>query len=74
MSVNGLVRGVHQVMFSDEFGSKDPSEDAVQAAAAMSCHDVHGYGPHIGIASGRVIVGYAGTSQRYNVSSALRPP
>lgn len=56
------------VVFSDEFGSKDPLEDAVQAAAAMSRHDVHGYGPHIGIASGRVIVGYAGTSLRYNVS------
>jgi hypothetical protein len=34
----------------------------------MSRHDVHAYGPHIGIASGRVIVGYAGTALRYNVS------
>jgi class 3 adenylate cyclase len=56
------------VVFSDEFGSVDPFADAVQAAAAMSRNDVHGYGPHIGIASGRVIVGYAGTALRYNVS------
>jgi hypothetical protein len=34
----------------------------------MSRHDVHAYGPHIGIASGRVIVGYPGTALRYNVS------
>ncbi|MEU8015968.1 adenylate/guanylate cyclase domain-containing protein [Micromonospora parva] len=56
------------VVFSKEFGSEDPFTDAVQAAAAMSRHDVHAYGPHIGIASGRVIVGYAGTALRYNVS------
>jgi len=56
------------VVFSKEFGSEDPFGDAVQAAAAMSRHDVHSYCPHIGIASGRVIVGYAGTSLRYNVS------
>lgn len=56
------------VVFSEEFGSEDPFADAVQAAAAMSRHDVHAYGPHIGIASGRVIVGYAGTALRYNVS------
>lgn len=56
------------VVFSDEFGSEDPFVDAVRAAAAMSRNDVHAYCPHIGIASGRVIVGYAGTPLRYNVS------
>jgi class 3 adenylate cyclase len=56
------------VVFSNEFGSQDPFADAVQAAAAMSRHDALGYGPHIGIASGPVIVGYAGTAFRYNVS------
>lgn len=56
------------VVFSDEFGSLDPLADAVQAAAAMSRNDVLGYGPHIGIASGRVIIGYAGTALQYNVS------
>lgn len=56
------------VVFSTEFGSQDPFVDAIQAAAAMSRHDVHSYCPHIGIASGRVIVGYAGTPLHYNVS------
>ncbi|MBU2698569.1 hypothetical protein CCO04_26120 [Pimelobacter sp. 30-1] len=56
------------VVFSEEFGSEDPFVDAVQAAAAMSRHDVHAYGPHMGIAAGPVIVGYAGTPLRYNVS------
>lgn len=56
------------VVFSQEFGSEDPLVDAVRAAAAMSRHDVHSYCPHIGIASGRVIVGYAGTPLRYDVS------
>jgi hypothetical protein len=56
------------VVFSEEFGSEDPLVDAVRAAAAMSKNDVHSYSPHIGIASGRVIIGYAGTPLRYNVS------
>lgn len=61
------------VVFSEEFGSKDPFVDAVRAAAAMSKHDVHAYCPHIGIASGRVIIGYAGTPLRYNVSAFGAP-
>lgn len=56
------------VIFSKEFGSEDPFADAVQAAAAISRNDVLGYRPHVGIASGPVIVGYAGTAFRYNVS------
>ncbi|MFO6453401.1 MULTISPECIES: adenylate/guanylate cyclase domain-containing protein [unclassified Aeromicrobium] len=56
------------VVYSKEFGSEDPFVDAVQAAAAMSRRDVHAYQPHMGIASGPVIVGYAGTPMRYNVS------
>lgn len=56
------------VVFSEEFGSEDPFADAVQAAAAMSRHDVLAYQPHVGIASGPVIVGYAGTAFRYDVS------
>jgi class 3 adenylate cyclase len=56
------------VVFSAEFGSDDPFDDAVQAAAAMSRHDVLAYRPRMGIASGPVIVGYAGTAFRYNVS------
>jgi class 3 adenylate cyclase len=56
------------VVYSREFGSEDPFVDAVQAAAAMSRHDALAYRPHMGIASGPVIVGYAGTPMRYNVS------
>lgn len=56
------------VVFSREFGSEDPFADAIQAAAGMSRRDAHAYRPHIGIASGPVIVGYAGTAMRYNVS------
>ena len=56
------------VVFSNEFGSKEPFLDAVRAAAAMSKNDALAYCPHIGIASGPVIVGYAGTALRYNVS------
>jgi class 3 adenylate cyclase len=56
------------VVYSTAFGSKDPFLDAVRAAAAMSKHDAHAYCPHIGIASGRVIIGSAGTPLRYNVS------
>lgn len=56
------------VVFSTEFGSEDPFGDAVQAAAAMSRHDVHAYRPHMGIAAGEVIVGYAGTPMRYDIS------
>ena len=61
------------VVFSQEFGSEDPVADAVAAAAAMSRHDVHRFRPHIGIAAGPVIVGYAGTALRYNVSVFGRP-
>lgn len=56
------------VVFSTEFGSEEPFLDAVQAAVAMSRHDVHAYNAHIGIASGPVIVGYAGTALRYSAS------
>lgn len=57
------------VVYSTAFGSEDPFLDAVRAAAAMSKNDAHSYCPHIGIASGRVIIGYAGTPLRYNVSA-----
>ena len=56
------------VVFSKEFGSEDPFADAVRAGGYMSKNDIHRYHPHIGIASGPVVVGYAGTPLRYNVS------
>jgi class 3 adenylate cyclase len=56
------------IVFAEEFGSSDPFGEAVQAAYRMAENDALGFGPHVGIASGRVIVGYAGTPLRYNCS------
>lgn len=56
------------VVFSKEFGSEDPFCDAVQAARRMSDNDAHAFCPHIGIASGPVIVGYVGTPMKYSAS------
>lgn len=56
------------VVFAREFGSEDPFADALVAAANMSRHDVLAFCPHVGIASGPVIVGYVGTPMRYSAS------
>ncbi len=56
------------LVFSQEFGADDPFVEAVRAARWMGQNDALGFYPHIGIASGRVIVGYAGTPLKYNCS------
>lgn len=56
------------VVYAKDFGSEDPFQDAVRAATRMCQDDVLDYVPHIGIASGEVIVGYAGTPLRHNCS------
>lgn len=56
------------VVYAAEFGSDDPFADAIQAALAMSRNDLLAFQPHIGIASGPVVVGYTGTAFRYNAS------
>ncbi len=56
------------VVFSKEFGSADPFADAVQTARWMGQNDVFAFLPHVGIATGPVIVGYVGTPLRYNCS------
>lgn len=56
------------IVFSREFGSSDPFVDAVQAARAMGESDYHSFEPHIGIASGEVIVGYTGTRLKHSCS------
>lgn len=56
------------IVFSKEFGSDDPFVEAVQTARWMAQHDVWNFVPHVGIASGRVIVGYVGTPIKYNCS------
>jgi pimeloyl-ACP methyl ester carboxylesterase len=55
-------------IYAREFGSTDPFVDAIQAARWMCEHDALDFGPHIGIASGRVIVGYVGTPVRHGCS------
>ena len=56
------------VVYAKEFGSDDPLGDAIGAAQAMLSNDYLAYAPHIGIASGSVVVGYVGTSLQYSAS------
>lgn len=56
------------VVFSEDFGSEDPFREAVETARFMAEHDVHSYLPHIGLASGRVVIGYVGTPMKYSAS------
>lgn len=61
------------VVFSKEFGSEDPFLEAVQTARHMGEFDPWSFVPHIGIASGPVIVGYVGTTTKYDCSVFGRP-
>lgn len=61
------------VVFSEDFGSEDPFREAVQVARFMAEHDVHSYLPHIGIASGRVVIGYVGTLLKYSATVLGHP-
>ena len=56
------------IVFSQEFGSEDPFEEAVRVARWMAERDLLNFQPHTGIASGRVIVGYVGSPRKYNCS------
>jgi class 3 adenylate cyclase len=56
------------VVFSGEFGSEDPVKDALQAAHRMCDRDVLGFAPHVGVAAGRVTVGYVGSPLHYSCS------
>jgi class 3 adenylate cyclase len=56
------------VVFSKEFGSEDAFVDAIQTARHMCENDDLAFTPHVGIASGLVIVGYVGTPIKYNCS------
>jgi len=56
------------VVFANEFGSKDHFLDAIQAAVKMINGDTLDFHPHIGIASGKIIIGYTGTPVKYNCS------
>jgi hypothetical protein len=56
------------IVFSGEFGSVDPFAEAVSVARRFGENDAFSFRPHIGIASGRVAVGYVGTPVKYNCS------
>ena len=56
------------IVFANEFGSENHFEDALRCARGMIERDVLDYCPHIGVASGEVVVGYTGTTLRYNAS------
>jgi class 3 adenylate cyclase len=56
------------IVFSREFGSEDPFAEAVHTASLMANNDVWSFGPHVGLASGPVIVGYVGTPLKYDCS------
>jgi hypothetical protein len=56
------------IVFSKDFGSEDPFQEAMQVAVNMLLHDAHDFAPSIGIASGHVTVGHVGTPLRFNTS------
>lgn len=56
------------VIFAKEFGSDDPFAEAVDCARWMSERDALAYYPHVGIASGEMVVGYVGTPLKYDAS------
>jgi len=61
------------IVFSEDFGSEDPFKDALLTAQGMADRDVLSFCPHIGLAEGRVTVGYVGTPLKYNCSVFGRP-
>lgn len=61
------------IVFSTEFGSKDPFIEAIHAARKFAESDFLGFQPHMGVASGMVTVGYVGTPLRYNCSVFGKP-
>lgn len=56
------------IVFSKEFGSEAPFVEAIRVARRMGEHDFFSFVPHVGIASGPVIVGHVGTPLMYNCS------
>ena len=56
------------VVFSGQFGSEDHLVDALLAARRFAEHDPLDLCPHMGLASGRVAVGYIGTHKRLQCS------
>lgn len=56
------------IVYSQEFGSDDPLADAMLAARRIGSNDRFSFCPHVGVAFGKVIVGYVGTPVKFNCS------
>jgi hypothetical protein len=56
------------VVFANEFGSENHFIEALQTARRMIENDALSFMPHIGLASGKIVVGYIGTPLKYNCS------
>lgn len=56
------------IVFSPEFGSADPFDDALDAARRLARSDAFPFMSRVGIASGDVVVGYVGTACSYTCS------
>lgn len=61
------------LLFSEKFGSEEPFFDALRAARWMGEHDELLFRPEMGIASGRVAAGFAGTPKEFTGSVFGRP-
>lgn len=61
------------LLFSKRFGSEDPFQDALHTARWMGEHDELLFSPDMGIASGRVAAGFAGTPKEFTASVFGRP-
>jgi class 3 adenylate cyclase len=61
------------LLFSKRFGSEDPFLDALRSARWMGDHDELQFSPDMGIASGRVAAGFAGTPKEFTGSVFGRP-
>jgi hypothetical protein len=61
------------LLFSSQFGSKEPFVDALQVARWMGDHDAMKFCPEIGIASGTVMAGFTGTPKEYSTSVFGQP-
>jgi hypothetical protein len=61
------------LLFSKKFGSEEPFLDALHTARWMGEQDVLRFRPDMGIASGRVAAGFAGTPKEFTASVFGRP-
>jgi hypothetical protein len=61
------------LLFSKRFGSEDPFLDALRTARWMGEHDELLFSPDMGISSGRVAAGFAGTPKEFTGSVFGRP-